>query len=45
MTWPVKDADLAKLGKTIVKGAKGIVTEADVQFGELTLIGPAARIC
>ena len=33
MTWPVKDADLAKLGKSILKGAKGLVTGADVQFG------------
>ncbi len=44
MTWPVKDADLSKLGKAILKGAKGLVTGADVQFGELTLVGPASQI-
>jgi len=44
MTWPVKDTDLSKLGKAILKGAKGIITGADVQFGELTLTGPASRI-
>ena len=44
MTWPVKDTDLTKLGKAICKGAKGIITGADVQFGELTLTGPADRI-
>ena len=44
MSWPVTDADLTKLGKAILKGAKGIVTAADVQFGELTLTGPADRI-
>lgn len=44
MTWPTKDADLAKLGQAILKGAKGIVTGADVQFGELTLTAPADKI-
>jgi NADH-quinone oxidoreductase subunit C len=44
MTWPVKDADLSKLGKTILKEAKGLVTGADVQYGELTLTGPAGGI-
>ena len=44
MTWPVKDTDLTKLGKAICKSAKGIITGADVQFGELTLTGPADRI-
>ena len=44
MTWPTKDADLAKLGKAILKEAKGIVTGADVQFGELTLAAPADKI-
>ena len=44
MSWPVKDADLSKLGKTILKEAKGLVTGADVQCGELTLTGPAGKI-
>src|SRR5678816_4017146 len=30
MTWPVKDADLGKLGRAIVKEAKGLVTGASV---------------
>ena len=37
MSWPVKDADLSKLGKTICKEAKGLVATADVQYGELIL--------
>ena len=44
MTWPVKDTELAKLGTAILKGAKGIIADADVQFGELTLAGPASRV-
>jgi NADH-quinone oxidoreductase subunit C len=44
MSWPVKDADLSKLGKAILKEAKGLVTGADVQYGELTLTGPADKI-
>ena len=44
MTWPVKDADLSKLGRAIVKEAKGLVTDASVAFGELTLTGPAGRV-
>ena len=44
MSWPVKDADLSKLGKAILKEAKGLVTGADVQYGELTLTGPAGKI-
>ena len=44
MSWPAKDAELEKLGKAICKGAKGIITDASVTFGELTLTGPAARI-
>ena len=44
MSWPVKDADLSKLGKAILKEAKGLVAGADVQYGELTLTGPAGKI-
>jgi hypothetical protein len=33
MTWPVKDADLSKLGRAIVKAAKGLVTRGDVGRG------------
>ena len=44
MSWPVKDADLSKLGKAILKEAKGLVAGADVQYGELTLTAPAGKI-
>ena len=44
MTWPVIDADLEMLGQSIVQGAKGAVASAAVQFGELSLTGPADRI-
>ena len=44
MTWPVKDADLGKLGKAIVKEAKGLITGQAVAFGELTLTGPADKV-
>ena len=44
MSWPVSDADLGKLGKTIVKDAKGVITGANVAFGELNLTAPAAKI-
>jgi len=44
MTWPVKDADLGKLGRAIVKEAKGLVTGQAVAFGELTLTGPADKV-
>ena len=44
MTWPVTDADLETLGQSIVQGAKGAVASAAVQFGELSLTGPADRI-
>ncbi len=44
MSWPVTTADLETLGQAILDGAKGIVTGADVAFGELTLTGPADRI-
>ena len=45
MSWPASASDLGKLGKAILKAAKGCLTAADVQFGELTLVGPAAHIC
>ena len=44
MSWPVKDADLSKLGKAIVKEAKGIITGASVAYGELNLVAPAGKI-
>jgi len=44
MTWPVKDADLGKLGRAIVKEAKGLITGQAVAFGELTLTGPADKV-
>jgi NADH-quinone oxidoreductase subunit C len=44
MTWPVKAADLSKLGRAIVKEAKGLVTGQAVAFGELTLTGPADKV-
>ncbi len=44
MTWPAKAAELEKLGKAIVKAAKGAVIGAEVSFDELTLTGPAGRI-
>lgn len=44
MSWPVSDADLGKLGKTIVKDAKGVITGANVAFGELNLTAPADKI-
>ena len=37
MSWPAKDTELAKLGKAILKEVKGVVTGAEVVFGELTL--------
>ncbi len=44
MSWPTKPAELEKLGKAIVKAATGIITGAEVRFGELTLTGPADRV-
>jgi NADH-quinone oxidoreductase subunit C len=37
-------ADLAKLGEAVLEKAKGLVTTADVAFGELTLTGPANKV-
>ena len=44
MTWPATDGALLRLGKAIVKDAKGIVTGSSVAFHELNLVGPAERI-
>ena len=44
MSWPVPDAELGKLGKAIVKEAKGVITGANVAYGELNLTAPAAKI-
>lgn len=44
MSWPLTESELSKLGKAICKEAKGLITDAHVAFGELTLIGPAPRI-
>ena len=44
MSWPAKDAELVKLGKAICKEANRSILSASVQFGELTLTGPAGRI-
>ncbi len=44
MSWPATDKELEKLGKTICKEAKGVITGATVAFGELTLTGPAAKV-
>ena len=35
---------LEKLGPAILKKAKGLITTADVAFGELTLTGPAGSV-
>jgi len=42
MSWPASEADLGALGQAILTGAKGVITGADVAYGELTLTGPAA---
>ena len=44
MSWPVPDKDLEKLGKAIVKEAKGVITASAVAYGELNLKAPAGRI-
>ena len=44
MSWPVKDAELAKFGKAICKEARGVITSAEVAYGELNLKAPAAKI-
>jgi NADH-quinone oxidoreductase subunit C len=35
---------LEKLGPAILKKAKGLITTADMAFGELTLTGPAGKV-
>ncbi len=44
MSWPVSDSDLGKLGKAILKEAKGVITASDVAYGELNLKAPAGKI-
>jgi NADH-quinone oxidoreductase subunit C len=44
MSWPATTPELGKLGRAILKDAKGLIATADVLFGELTLTGPAPRI-
>jgi NADH-quinone oxidoreductase subunit C len=44
MSWPATTPELGKLGRTILKDAKGIITTAEVLYGELTLTGPANRV-
>ena len=44
MSWPATDGELSRLGKAIVKEAKGVITGANVAYGELNLTAPAAKI-
>ena len=44
MSWPATTPELSKLGRAVLKDAKGLLTTADVLFGELTLTGPANRV-
>ena len=44
MSWPATTPELGKLGRAILKDAKGLIATSDVLYGELTLTGPAARI-
>jgi NADH-quinone oxidoreductase subunit C len=44
MSWPATTPELGKLGRAILKDAKGLIATADVLLGELTLTGPAPRI-
>jgi len=44
MSWPATTPELGKLGRAILKDAKGLITASDVLFGELTLTGPASRV-
>ena len=37
-------AALEKLGAAVLKKAKGLITTADIAYGELTLTGPANRV-
>jgi NADH-quinone oxidoreductase subunit C len=44
MSWPQPLPILEKLGQQIVAKSKGAVTGYEVMYGELNLVGPAARI-
>ncbi|WP_337185415.1 NADH-quinone oxidoreductase subunit C [Phenylobacterium sp.] len=44
MSWPTTPAELDALGQEILAGAPGVITGAEVAFGELTLTGPAATV-
>ncbi|ODT87973.1 MAG: NADH-quinone oxidoreductase subunit C [Phenylobacterium sp. SCN 70-31] len=44
MSWPMTSAELEALGQEILAGAPGVITGAEVAFGELTLTAPAATI-
>jgi len=44
MSWPATTPEMGKLGRAILKDAKGLITASDVLFGELTLTGPASRV-
>jgi NADH-quinone oxidoreductase subunit C len=44
MSWPATAKQLETLGRAIVSGRKGLIGEAAVAFGDLTLTAPAARI-
>ena len=44
MSWPATTPELGKLGRAILKDAKGLIATSDVLYGELTLTGPATRV-
>ena len=43
-TWPSKEDDLLKLGQQLVAKSKGAIASYEVTFGELTVLGPAAKV-
>ncbi len=44
MSWPATHDELEALGQAVLSGARGLVTAADVQFGELTFTAPAQSV-
>ena len=44
MSWPQPLPILEKLGRQLVAKSKGAITGYEVMYGELNLVGPAARI-
>jgi NADH-quinone oxidoreductase subunit C len=44
MSWPQPLPVLEKLGQKIVKASKGAITGYEIMYGEVNLVGPAARI-